>query len=278
MMVDTIIVSLVGTGAISWLYYANRLQQLPLGVVGAAISIALLPILSRQLKEGNIQEAKRSQDNAILFGAILSIPAMVALITLATPIVNVLFQRGAFGEFETVMTAKAVIVTALSLPIYVMIKALTPNFFARGDTKTPVKYSLVVFATNITLALLLIKPFGHVGVVAAGSVSAFVSLYQYVRGLKKRNYWSFSKELKSKLIKISISSLFMGAVILASEALLNFYLDKNWLDNTLIIKVLFLGALCFIGLASFIIGAKLTGILDIKQIKSLIYRKEAKKC
>ena len=149
MVVDTILVSLVGTGAISWLYYANRLQQLPLGVVGAAIGVALLPILSRQLKEENITEATRTQDKAVEYGFILALPAAVAMMVLAKPIVNVLFQHGKFGLLQTEMTSRAVIAYAIGLPAYVMVKALTPNFFARCDTKTPVKYSAVVLLANI---------------------------------------------------------------------------------------------------------------------------------
>ena len=101
MMVDTILVSMVGTGAISWLYYANRLQQLPLGVVGAAIGVAVLPVLSRQLKAGDDGQARQTQDKAIEYGAILSIPAAVALIILAEPIINILFQHGKFGALQT---------------------------------------------------------------------------------------------------------------------------------------------------------------------------------
>lgn len=122
---------MVGTGAISWLYYANRLQQLPLGVVGAAISVAVLPILSHHLKAGETDEACHIQNKAIEYGALLSIPAAVALIVLAGPIINILFQHGKFGTFETAMTTSAVIAYAVGLPVYVMVKALAPNFFAR---------------------------------------------------------------------------------------------------------------------------------------------------
>ena len=93
MFVDTVLVSLVGTGAISWLYYANRLQQLPLGVVGAAIGVALLPILSKQLKTNNLEEARHTQDKAVEYGVLLSLPAAVMLVILAEPIINVLFQQ-----------------------------------------------------------------------------------------------------------------------------------------------------------------------------------------
>ncbi len=273
MMVDTILVSLIGTGAISWLYYANRLQQLPLGVVGAAIGVALLPILSRQLKSEDVQEAKKTQDKAIEYGALLSIPAAVAIIILAEPIINILFQHGKFGLFETEMTAQAVIAYSVSLPVYVMVKAMTPNFFARGDTRTPVKYSIVVLLSNLVFSLLLMKPFGHVGIAAATSLSAFVSFYQYVRGLKKRGFWCFSRELLFFVAKVVLCSLVMGAALeggcLALDAL-----TGGWLKYSVFPKLFLFGGLCFFGVVTFCIMTKITGVMDITALaKSLLKRK-----
>ncbi len=275
MVVDTIIVSLVGAGAISWLYYANRLQQLPLGVVGAAISVAVLPILSKSLKEKNFDEAKRVQTKACEYGALLSIPAAVALIFLSTPIVNILFEHGKFGTFETQMTSYAVIAYSFGLPAYVLVKALTPNFFARGDTKTPVKYSIIVFIANLIFSISLMPVFGHVGVAAATSLAAYVSLYQYVHGLKKRKFWFFEKALLIKVIKISLSSVIMGAIIYAAELYLNSKFG-NWLTLPYWIKVSVLVGLCVLGLASFAIAAKLTGAFDIREIIGLLIKKKQK--
>ena len=275
MVVDTIIVSLVGAGAISWLYYANRLQQLPLGVVGAAISVAVLPILSKHLKENRREEAERTQNKACEYGALLSIPSAVALIFLSTPIVNILFQHGKFGTLETEMTSMAVIAYSFGLPAYVLVKALTPNFFARGDTRTPVKYSIVVFIANLIFSVSLMPFFGHVGVASATSIAAYVSLYQYVHGLKKRQYWQFDRRLVKQIFKITLSSLIMGGILFASELGLNACYG-NWLDQTYGLKILILVGLCLIGVASFAIAAKITGALDIKEIISLVLKKKQK--
>ena len=217
MVVDTIIVSLVGTGAISWLYYANRIQQLPLGVVGAAISVALLPILSQHLKAGEISQARQTQDKAVEYGALLSIPAAIALITLAEPIIDILFRHGKFTFEDSLMTSQAVIAYSIGLPSYVIVKALAPNFFARGDTKTPVKYSIIVFITNLLFCVALMKPFGHIGVASATTIASFVSLGQYLRGLKKRGYWNYTSELNRKILKICLCSLVMGGIIYAAR-------------------------------------------------------------
>ena len=275
MMVDTIIVSLVGTGAISWLYYANRLQQLPLGVIGAAISVALLPVLSKNIKENNINEANRLQERAVEYGALLSIPAAVALVVLAEPMVNILFQHGKFGALETHMTAQAIVAYSIGLPVYVLVKALTPNFFARGDTRTPVKYSIVVLGVNVVFSLLLMKPLGHVGVATATSIAAFISFFQYKRGLKKRGYWKFSHSLNKKIAKIVLASLFMGGSMLLLSWGINVAWG-NWLAFNLVAKLFIFSFLCFFGLATFLGLAKLLGVLDLNDFIRLLPKKEAK--
>ena len=242
MVVDTILVSLVSGGAVSWLYYANRLQQLPLGVIGAAISVALL-----------------------------SLPAAVLFVCLADSLIELLFEHGRFTASDTYKTALALKAYAVGLPCYVMVKALMPNFFARGDTTTPVKYSFVVFLTNLALNLLLMKPFGHVGIAAATSAAAFVSLYQYVRGLKKRGFWSFSAELKRKIFDIFLCTFVMGILVYGTQTALNRCFPTPHIG----ILILKLAAIGTIGLATFLIGAKIRGILDITAIaKNLVLRRK----
>lgn len=271
MVVDTILVSLVASGAVSWLYYANRLQQLPLGVIGAAISVALLPLLSRKLKAGETKEAGDVQDKAVIYGLMMSLPAAIMFICLADSLVALLFQHGKFTAADTTKTALALQAYAVGLPCYVMVKALMPNFFARGDTQTPVKYSAVVFLSNLTMNLLLMKPFGHIGIAAATSIAAFVSLYQYIHGLKKRGYWSFSVELKKKLADIAVCSVIMGICIYAAQYGLNILFPAVSV-SLLFIKLAIIGT---IGLATFLIAAKIKGILDITAIiKNLLLRRK----
>ena len=275
MVVDTIIVSLVGTGAISWLYYANRIQQLPLGVVGAAISVALLPILSQRLKAGEIVQARQTQDKAVEYGALLSIPAAAALIVLAEPIIDILFLHGRFTAKDSLMTAQAVVAYSIGLPSYVIVKALAPNFFARGDTKTPVKYSIVVFVTNLMFCLALMKPFGHVGVATATTIASFVSLGQYLHGLKKRGYWSYSAALNRKILKICLCSLVMAGIIYMAEWGLLYKLD-NWRLTPYRIKLPLFAGLCILGVATFCIMAKLTGVLCVSDILKMLLNKGKK--
>ena len=271
MAVDTILVSLIGTGAISWLYYANRLQQLPLGVVGAAISVALLPILSKYLKAGDIENARTTQNQAVEYGLLLSLPAAVLLIVLANPIVTFLFRHGAFNAHAAQMTAYAVAAYSVGLPCYVMTKALMPNFFARGDTVTPVKYSFWVFVTNLIFNLLLMRPFGHVGIAVATTIAAFVSLGQYVVGLQKREYWRFTPLLIKKMLKIALASITMGVVVWgANKALCLCFPQYMQSSLYLFCGLAFLG---IIALAIFLLMAKILNIIDFRQILNMVRRK-----
>lgn len=272
MAVDTILVSLVGTGAISWLYYANRLQQLPLGVVGAAISVALLPILSKQLKANQIAEARATQDKAVEYGFMMAMPAAVMLIAMAEPVVCLLFEHGKFLSADSFKTSYAVIAYSVGLPCYVMTKALMPNFFARGDTVTPVKYSAVVFAVNLTFNLLLMQKFGHVGIATATTIAAFVSLGQYLHGLKKRGYWKFSPTLKWKFAKISFVSVMAGCLLVCMRLGLNTYMPQ-WETDSKLILLLLLGIMFVITLAFLLISARIFGIIDFAIIANLIRRK-----
>lgn len=269
MAVDTILVSLVGTGAISWLYYANRLQQLPLGVVGAAISVALLPILSKALKAGNLEQAHQTQNKAMEYGLLLSFPAAVLLIVLAEPIVQLLFRHGKFLDADALHTAHAVMAYAVGLPCYVLAKALMPNFFARGDTVTPVKYSAVVFATNFIFNVLLMQWFGHVGIATATTIAAFVSLGQYIHGLKKRGYWQFSRALIWQSAKIIFISVVMGIAVWLMQ-----YFTADFLLQGGKIKLLFgLGAIGVFALAIFLGLAKICGVINYGEIMQMLRRK-----
>jgi putative peptidoglycan lipid II flippase len=271
MVVDMVLVSLVSSGAVSWLYYANRLQQLPLGVIGAAISVALLPLLSKKLKAGDKEDAKDTQDKAVIYGLMMSLPAAVIFICLADSLVELLFEHGKFIASDTVKTANALKAYAIGLPCYVMVKALMPNFFARGDTVTPVKYSAVVFVANLIMNLLLMEPFGHVGIAMATTVAAFVSLYQYIHGLKKRDYWQISKELKQTILKIALCSAITGLMLIIVELCLNTVFPPKHLGY-LFLKLSVIG---IIGLATFLISAKMCHVLDITAvIKSLLARRK----
>ena len=151
----------------SYLYFADRVNQLPLGVIGVAVGTALLPLMARQLRAGQVEHAMHSQNRALELALLLTVPAAVALVVLSLPIVSVLFERGAFDAEASRATGAALAAYALGLPAYVLVKVLTPGFFAREDTRTPVKIAIVCLISNVVIALALIWWLAHVGIALA---------------------------------------------------------------------------------------------------------------
>src|SRR5882757_4727223 len=155
-MLDVVWASLMPVGTISALYYADRIAQLPLGVVGIAIGTALLPLLARQLRAGQTESAMANQNRAIEFGLLFSLPSALALWLLADPIIRVLFEHGHFGPEDTLRTAGALAAFAVGLPAFVLVKALTPGFFAREDTRTPLYVATTAIVVNIVLNIVFL--------------------------------------------------------------------------------------------------------------------------
>ncbi len=257
LLVDTMIASLIA-GAVSYLYYADRINQLPLAMIGIAINIALLPALSRSIKSNDIPRAIKLQNLAVESSLLLVMPATLALTCLAHPIIEVLFQRGAFGSNETDMVAKALMFYSFGLPAFVVVKVLEPGFFARGDTKTPMKIALICFANNLILNLLFYKPFGYIGIVMASVCSSYLNISLLFFNLTKKKYFVFENGFVTKIIKILIPSILMAASLLVS----NRYFQSITNPTINLISTI------AIGLASYALLCYLSGALAIlKNIK-----------
>lgn len=210
-LVDTILASLIGPGAVTYLYFADRLNQLPLGVVGIAMGTALLPALSTALSTGKTDEAGRLQNRGIELAMLLTLPAAAGLIVLAGPIVSVLFARGAFTEADAVATGWALTAYAAGLPAYVGIKVLAPGFFARQDTKTPTWIAAGSMALNIPLSLLLMGPLGHVGLAVATAVAAWANAGGLAIVLIRRGHLRLDDRSRRRLPRQVIAALAMAA-------------------------------------------------------------------
>lgn len=265
LVVDTILVSLVANGAVSWLHYANHLIQLPLGVVGIAISTALLPMLSRAIKAENFEQTQNLQNKSLEISLLLTLPASFAFMILAELIVATLFEHGAFGRVETIATANAVIAFSLGIPAYVLAKVFAPCFFARGDTATPVKVSVISLITNIILNIILMIPLGHVGIALATTISAWLGALILGFKLKQRGYIKINKICRNRIIKTVISSLIMAVYLVLIQVML--YLGKeNWFDE-LIIRIIVLLGLIITGFLVFVFSAIAIKALDLKEFK-----------
>jgi putative peptidoglycan lipid II flippase len=208
------------TGAVSYLYYADRVAQLPLSIVGTAMGTALLPMLSRKLGAGELVEANRIQENALEVVLLLTIPASYALICLNFDIMHVLFVRGEFTDFDAAMAAYAMAAFAFGLPAFALIKILSSCFFALKDTKTPVISATYAMIINIFLNLvfvLLLRHFQlpvHVGIAMATALAAWFNAAFLARKLFGEKHFSLSGEFRKRLIKIIISTVIMSFALL----------------------------------------------------------------
>jgi putative peptidoglycan lipid II flippase len=218
--VDVVIASLLPSGAVSYLYYADRIGQLPLGVIGAAIGTALLPLLSRQVRGGMTLQAHRTTNRAIELSLLLALPASAALMTVAHPVVAALFQRGAFDAQAAEATAAALVAYAFGLPAFILVKVFAPGFFARGDTATPVRIGLGIVALNLALNLAFLPHLAHVGVALATSVAAWANAALLALVLARRGELVLDRRLRRRLPRLFASVLAMVAVLAGLDALL----------------------------------------------------------
>ncbi|MEL6958147.1 MAG: murein biosynthesis integral membrane protein MurJ, partial [Pseudomonadota bacterium] len=205
-------------GAVAWLSYADRLYQLPLGVVGIAIGVVLLPDLSRRLQSGDEAGGRDAFNRAAEFSLALTVPAAVALVVIPVPLVEVLFQRGAFSFDDTAATALAVTVYGLGLPAFVMQKALQPLFFAREDTKRPFYYALVAMVVNAVVAIGLAGTVGYIAAALATTLAGWIMVLLLWAGSRKMGEAArFDARFKSRLWRIVLASVLMGIALKGVE-------------------------------------------------------------
>lgn len=201
-------------GAAPWLYFADRVYQLPLGVIGVAVGVVLLPELSRLLRAGDMEAAFANQNRALEFSMLLTVPAAIALMAMPRPIVQVLFERGAFTGADTTASALALSAFAAGLPAFVMIKIFSPGFFAREDTKTPMIFAGISVAVNIIGAFALFYWIGFVGIAVAASIAGWVNAFLLAVTLGGRKGFESDRRLRRNMAVILMASLAMGAVLL----------------------------------------------------------------
>src|SRR5882762_9738728 len=213
LLISTALASLLPGGSVSYLYYADRLNQLPLGVVGIAVGTAILPSLSRRIRLGHLTDAVTVQNRGIELALLLTLPAAIALAVLATPIFSVLFQRGAFGPADTAATAAALAAYAAGLPAFVLIKVLAPAFFARHDTATPVKVAVLAMAINLGLTLILMQFLAHVGIALATTAAGWLNALMLLALLVRRRHFAFDRRARRNLPRVGAAALGMGVVL-----------------------------------------------------------------
>jgi putative peptidoglycan lipid II flippase len=268
-MLDVVWASLLPAGSIAALYYADRIAQLPLGVIGIAIGTALLPLLARQLRAGATDAAMANQNRAIEFGLLFSLPAAAALWLLAEPMIRVLFEHGRFGPDDTVRTAGALGAYAAGLPAFMLIKALTPGFFARHDTRTPLHIALVAIGLNVALNAVFVfgTHLAQVGIALASSLSGWVNALLLAAVLLKRRHWVADARLTSRTWRVALATAGMTAALAGLVALLGPALAHP--DLTGVVALL---GLCALGGAVYgALGAAL-GVVQLAELRFLLRR------
>jgi len=261
---------LLSAGSISALYYADRLNQLPLGMIGIGLGTVLLPTVSRLLSLGRDTEAMERQNRGIELALFLTLPATAAFIFAAEPIVRGLFQHGAFTANDTIRCGYALSAFSLGLPSYVLVKVLTPGFYARADTKTPVRYAIISVAVNIALNIALIPTIGVMGPPLATAVSSSINVAMLYATLRRRGHFAPDAQLRRRIPRLLLASLMMGAALYFLAPIADPYLTRS-----LLIRAAALLMLCGGGALVYFIACFVTRAFALDDVKMLLRRRAA---
>lgn len=234
LLIDIAIASLFA-GGISYIYYADRINQLPLAMIGIALSVTLLPTLSQKIYKKEFVKANNLHNKILGIGLMAAIPASAGLFILAEEIIRALFERGNFTDTETMKVSNALMIYAIALPSFIAVKILEPGFFARGNTKIPMKIAIICLFINLVLNLILIQYFEYLGIVIASAIASYSNLILVLNQLIKKKYFSFEKALYRNIAVIFFSSITMIIFLLFLQ---NFWANYNiWLILQLIITI-----------------------------------------
>jgi putative peptidoglycan lipid II flippase len=213
LLIDVFLATLLPEGSLSFLFLADRINQFPLGVVGVSVGVALLPLMTRQLRAGDAAAAAHNQNRAIEFALFLTVPAAAAFLAMGEPIIRVVFERGAFLPEHTPQTALALAAFAVGLPAAVLIKALQPGFYAREDTVTPFKIGVGAVFLNIVLAVTLMQFILHVGIALATSVAYWFNAILLGYVLHRRGQLGLDDRLKKRVPLIVFCAAIMAVAV-----------------------------------------------------------------
>jgi putative peptidoglycan lipid II flippase len=267
LLLDTVLASFLPTGSVSWLYYSDRLVELPLGIFAIAIGTVILPSLSRQFVGEETKKFAQTIDWALRLILLVAIPASVALLVLAVPILTVLFEYGKTGASDIAMSALSLQAYALGLLAFMLIKVLAPAYFSRQDTKTPVKIGIIAMAVNMVFNLILVFPFhywwqiGHVGLALATALSAWLNAGLLYRGLRRRNVYKPLAGWGGYLARLLVANIVMGLTLWGS-----FYIVRDWSVIDVWQRFVMMAVCCGAGLGAYLLTLFVLG-LRLRHVK-----------
>jgi putative peptidoglycan lipid II flippase len=270
--VDVIIGSLLPPGTVAVLYYADRVNQLPLGTIGAAVGTALLPTLSRQVLGRTPWEAIGTLNRAIEYALVLTLPAALALIVARDPIISVLFGRGAFSAVAVAKSAQALAAYAFGLPAFVLVKVLIPGFFARGDTSTPVKIGMASIGLNLALNLAFMVPLQHMGPALASAIAAWANVAGLAWVLHTRNQFNPDALLNRRASRMVAATLAMGVALAGlQEAVFPFFAAHGQA-----LRFVGLGLLVGGGMVAYGAAGQALGAFDMRELAGRLARRRSR--
>ncbi|MBC7985309.1 MAG: murein biosynthesis integral membrane protein MurJ [Sphingomonadaceae bacterium] len=269
-LIDTFFATSLPQGSLTLLSMGDRLNQMPLGIVGIALGTAILPALSRSIASNDEAGAARVQSNAVELAMLLTLPAAAALAICALPFVNAFFVGGRFTPENGVTTANIVVALVAGLPAYVMVKILTPGFFARKDTRTPVYTAATVLAFNVVLILLLIEPYGIVGLAAATAAASWLNTVLLYAILHHRGHFRLAPSLIGRIGRQIVATAAMSAMLYwLARALGDMFLG-SWAD-----RLIALVAVVAAGMFVYFTVGYLVGAVDREKLATLTKRRIA---
>ena len=263
LLLDTVLASFLPMGSVSWLYYSDRLVELPLGVFAIAISTVILPSLSRQQASQSPEGFRATMDWAIRMVLLIGIPAAIALIILAKPILMTLFQYGEMSVRDVTMASYSLQAYAVGLLAFMLIKVLAPGYFSRQDTKTPVRIGIKAMVANMILNIVFVVPLhfywqlGHIGLALATSCSALLNAGLLYQGLRKDGVYSPMSGMSATVVRIILATFAMGIVVFMCLPELELWVQwSGWQRTWQILQLCVMGAISYFLVLVFV-GARL---------------------
>lgn len=260
-------------GGMSYIFYSDRVNQLPLGIIGIAFGIVLLPELTKKLKAGKRDEARQSIEDGMTMAMFIAIPAMVGMAVLAEPIMIALFKGGEFTLEKGVLCGQALMAFSIGCPAYIAARVMQAGYFGNEDTKTPMKFTMISAIVNIVLCLVawLIMGSGgalHVGCAAATSIAGWVNILLLSAGLKKQGLLDVTKAFWQKFGKMLIASLVMGV---GAWFVADLFKDLIY-DGFRLLRIALVGFIASFGLVLYLLVAHLIGAVSLADIKASFKR------
>ncbi|MCP4598368.1 murein biosynthesis integral membrane protein MurJ [Neptuniibacter sp.] len=255
LLLDTVLASFLQTGSVSWLYYSDRLAELPLGVFGIAIATVILPSLSRKHAEQSSEHFSSTLNWAMQMVMLIGIPAAVALFILAEPMLITLFHYGALTDRDVEMAAMSLRAYSCGLLAFMLIKVLATGYFSRQDTKTPVKIGIQAAAANMVFNLILIGPFAHVGLAAATAMSAFMNAGFLLYGLIQSGVFTWSSGWGKQLFRMLAANMAMAAAVIWVAVP-----SEQWLVMDIWQRITNMGVLVLLGVSVYVVVLLVLGL------------------